>query len=163
MLKQSFIVAGAFAMLVTAQVVPSQAASRAYCEDYATRVAYREGRGGDAGDVLAGTAGGAIAGGAIGALVGKGRGKSIGKGAIIGGVAGTVLGAGAASGRDGYIDRRAYNRAYRDCREDDVRVDYRPRRGASRDDVEYCSSRFRSYNPRTGTYMTYSGEERSCP
>jgi uncharacterized protein YcfJ len=166
MLKQSFIAAGAVAMLMSVQTVPSQAASRAYCEDYATRVAYREGRGGgDAGDVLAGTAGGAIAGGAIGALVGKGRGKSIGKGAIIGGVAGTVLGAGAASSRDrdGYIDRRAYNRAYRDCREEDVRVDYRPRRGANRDDVQYCIDRFRSYNPRTGQYLTNSGQYRDCP
>jgi uncharacterized protein YcfJ len=166
MLKQSFIAAGAFAMLMSVQSAPSYSASRAYCEDYATRVAYREGRrGGDAGDVLAGTAGGAIAGGAIGALVGKGRGKSIGRGAIIGGVAGTVLGAGAASGRDrdGYIDRRAYNRAYRDCREEDVRVDYRPRRSGYSDEVQYCIDRFRSYNPRTGTYVTYGGEVRDCP
>jgi uncharacterized protein YcfJ len=163
MLKQSFIAVGAFAMLVTAQIVPSQAASRAYCEDYATRVAYRESRGGDAGDVLAGTAGGAIAGGALGAIIGKGKGKNIGKGALIGGVAGTILGAGAASQREGYIDRRAYKQAYRDCREEDVRVDYRPRRGVSRDDVEYCANRFRSYNPRTGTYVTYSGDVRYCP
>jgi BA14K-like protein len=29
--------------------------------------------------------------------------------------------------------------------------------------VEYCMSRFRSYNPNTGTYISNSGEERPCP
>jgi BA14K-like protein len=29
--------------------------------------------------------------------------------------------------------------------------------------VEYCMSRFRSYNPNTGTYFTSRGEERPCP
>jgi hypothetical protein len=29
--------------------------------------------------------------------------------------------------------------------------------------VEYCMSRFRSYNPETGTYITSRGEERPCP
>jgi hypothetical protein len=29
--------------------------------------------------------------------------------------------------------------------------------------VEYCMSRFRSYNPETGTYFTSRGEERPCP
>jgi len=28
---------------------------------------------------------------------------------------------------------------------------------------EYCMSRFRSYNPNTGTYITSRGEERPCP
>ena len=150
MFKSTIIAAGAFAMLVTAQVVPSQAASRAYCEDYATQVAYR--RGGNTGDVLAGTAGGAIAGGAAGAIFGKGKGKNIGKGALIGGVAGTLLGA--ANQRDGYIDQRAYNRAYRDCRNEGTRVQYRS--NSNRGDVQYCIDRYRSYNPSTGQYLTNS-------
>jgi hypothetical protein len=29
--------------------------------------------------------------------------------------------------------------------------------------VEYCMSRFRSYNPNTGTYFAYDGTERPCP
>jgi hypothetical protein len=29
--------------------------------------------------------------------------------------------------------------------------------------VEYCMSRFRSYNPNTGTYISSRGEERPCP
>ena len=157
MLKSTFIAAGAFAMLITAQAVPSQAASRAYCEDYATQVAYR--RDGNSGDVLAGTAGGAIAGGALGAILGKGKGKNIGKGALIGGVAGTVLGA--TNQREGYIDRRAYNRAYNDCRNEGTRVQYRSNR--NRDDVQYCVDKYRSYNPQTGQYLTNSGRYRDCP
>lgn len=157
MLKSTFIAAGAFAMLLTAQVAPSQAASRAYCEDYATQVAYRSG--GNSGDVLAGTAGGAIAGGAAGAIFGKGKGKNIGKGALIGGVAGTILGA--TSQRDGYIDERAYNRAYRDCRNEGTRVQYRS--NSNRGDVQYCIDRYRSYNPSTAQYLTNSGRYRDCP
>ncbi len=158
MLKSTFIAAGAFAMLLTAQVAPTQAASRAYCEDYATQVAYRSG--GNSGDVLAGTAGGAIAGGALGAILGKGKGKNIGKGALIGGVAGTVLGA--ANQRDGYIDRRAYNRAYNDCRKEGTRVQYRSNRNRN-SDVQYCIDRYRSYNVDTGQYLTNSGRYRDCP
>jgi uncharacterized protein YcfJ len=159
MFKSTIIAAGAFAMLATMQVAPSQAASRAYCEDYATQVAYRSG--GRTGDVLAGTAGGAIAGGAAGAIFGKGKGKNIGKGALIGGVAGTFLGA--ANQRDGYIDRRAYDRAYRDCRNEGTRVQYRPSRNRYSDDVQYCMDRYRSYNPDTGQYLTNSGRYRDCP
>ena len=37
--------------------------------------------------------------------------------------------------------------------------------GPSYDDdaVARCASRFRSFNPRSGTYVTYEGEERLCP
>ena len=28
--------------------------------------------------------------------------------------------------------------------------------------IDYCSAKYRSFNPATGTYMTYSGEERPC-
>ena len=31
------------------------------------------------------------------------------------------------------------------------------------DAVGYCMSRFRSYNPNTGTYIGYDGMERPCP
>jgi hypothetical protein len=33
---------------------------------------------------------------------------------------------------------------------------------ADRDDA-YCSSRFRSYDPASGTYMGYDGKRHSCP
>ncbi len=31
------------------------------------------------------------------------------------------------------------------------------------DEIEYCMSRFRSYDPRSGTYMGYDGIRRPCP
>ena len=31
------------------------------------------------------------------------------------------------------------------------------------DPVAYCASRFRSYNPATGLYLSYSGDYRPCP
>lgn len=34
---------------------------------------------------------------------------------------------------------------------------------AQNDAVAYCSQRFRSYDPASGTYMTNSGVRRSCP
>ena len=30
-------------------------------------------------------------------------------------------------------------------------------------DVQYCLSRFRSYDPRSGTYMGYDGHRHPCP
>ena len=72
MLNRTFIALGTFAMLITAQALPAQSASRQQCEDYASRTAYRSGA--NTGDVLAGTAGGAIVGGVAGALLGKGKG-----------------------------------------------------------------------------------------
>jgi len=39
---------------------------------------------------------------------------------------------------------------------------YRRRRGDD-DAVAYCSQRFRSYNPETGTYISAGGIERPCP
>jgi uncharacterized protein YcfJ len=156
MLNRTFFAIGTFAMLATTQVVPSQAASRQQCEDYAYRAAYRKGP--RTGDVLTGTATGAVAGGALGAILGKGRGRNIGKGALIGGVAGTVLGA--TSGRAGSIDRRVYDRAYADCI--DASPIYRRSNRVS-DDEQYCMDKYRSYNPDTGTYLTYAGEYRQCP
>lgn len=39
----------------------------------------------------------------------------------------------------------------------------RPAPGYDPDAVARCASRFRSFNVRTGTYVTYEGEERLCP
>ncbi|MFV0294825.1 MAG: BA14K family protein [Hyphomicrobiaceae bacterium] len=40
---------------------------------------------------------------------------------------------------------------------------YRYRRYWARDAIERCADRFRSFNRRTGTYITYGGVERLCP
>jgi len=36
-------------------------------------------------------------------------------------------------------------------------------RGGGGDDDAYCSQRFRSYDPSSGTYMGYDGRRHSCP
>jgi len=34
---------------------------------------------------------------------------------------------------------------------------------ANRDGMQRCADTFRSFDPRTGTYVTYQGETRFCP
>ncbi len=152
MFSRFLIAIGAVSLLATSMPAPVQAASlQERCEDYAYRAAWRRGD-----RVGEGAVGGAVVGGMLGAILGKGKGKNIVGGAIAGTVAGAALGA--TSRNDGYISRRAYRIAYRDC------VDRsRVRRVRYDDGVEYCLSRFRSYNPSTGLYRTYSGQYRSCP
>jgi outer membrane lipoprotein SlyB len=165
MLKVTMIFMGTAAMLMTAVSVPSQAASRQQCRDYAYEQAYRSGSNGK--KVFRGALGGAVIGGAAGAILGKGRGRNIGKGALLGGVAGTVLGATRERGE--YVDQAAYEQAYADCIESsyndggDRRYERRQDRRRIRSEVEYCSARYRSYDPSTGTYLSYSGEYLSCP
>ncbi len=158
MTSKFIIAAGALAMLFTAGPISApqaQAASlSARCEDYAYRVAWRRGSGDAVGQ---GAIGGAVAGGVLGAILGRGRGKNIVGGAIAGTAAGAVLGA--AGSRGGYVNRRAYRIAYNDCMDRNRVV--RVRRYD--DSVEYCMSRFRSYNPSTGLYRTYDGRLRPCP
>jgi hypothetical protein len=35
--------------------------------------------------------------------------------------------------------------------------------GATGTPVQYCASRFRSYDPRSGTYLGYDGYRHACP
>jgi outer membrane lipoprotein SlyB len=108
-----------------------------------------------------------VIGGAAGAILGKGKGRNIGKGALLGGVAGTVLGATRERGE--YVDQAAYEQAYADCIESsyndggDRRYERRQDRRRIRSEVEYCSARYRSYDPDTGTFLSYSGEYLPCP
>lgn len=66
--------------------------------------------------------------------------------------------------------KQAYNAAYADCISDsrlavvataepDVTVRVRPRSTAW---LEYCAAKYRSFDPETGTYVTYSGEVVPC-
>jgi uncharacterized protein YcfJ len=146
----------AAATLASGLAEPVQAQSardRAYCDDVATRAAWRR----NSNAVGEGAVVGAVTGGVLGAILGKGKGKNIVGGAIAGTAAGAVLGA-AGQGR-GTIDRRAYRIAYADCIED--RLDGRP--ALYSDSVRYCMAKYRSYNPRTGLYLTYGGTYRHCP
>jgi hypothetical protein len=70
--------------------------------------------------------------------------------------------------------KRVYDRAYVDCMNDrqivyapadedeaDVAVVVRPRTGTQAW-LDYCSARHPSFDPQSGTYMTYSGQEVPC-
>jgi hypothetical protein len=138
--------------------VPAEAQSRrAYCDSYARDVA---GRGGNAGDVLAGTIGGALGGAIIGGIIDNGKGA--GRGALIGGAAGTVVGAANAGSN---WDRR-YRYAYDDCMRRSASTRQPVYAGAPRPGtrawIDYCASKYRSFNARTGTYTTYDGRQVPC-
>jgi hypothetical protein len=68
--------------------------------------------------------------------------------------------------------KEAYDAAYTDCMsgrrvavvavdEPDVALAVRPRSGTAAW-IEYCSAKYRSFDPETGTYVTYSGEVVPC-
>lgn len=68
--------------------------------------------------------------------------------------------------------RDAYNDAYRDCMQTDrvayvvprrehVVVNVRPEVGSD-EWVSYCTAKYRSFDPDTGTYVTYTGESLPC-
>ena len=73
-------------------------------------------------------------------------------GAVIGGlVAGALIGGAIASSQRGY-----YGPGYA--------PGYAPRyAGPPGDVVRYCMSRFKSYDPRSGTYLGYDGYRHPCP
>ncbi len=147
-------------MAVGALTVDSPSANAsARCDSYARQQASRHANGTG---VLGGAAGGAIVGAIIGGIVDDGRGA--GRGAAIGAGAGALGGAlhESASYRD------AYNYYYRHCIETTrapVRARYQDGRRPkpwTRAWYRYCADKYRSFNPNTGKYLTYSGRYRMC-
>jgi uncharacterized protein YcfJ len=142
-------------LAVALPVQQAQASSlSAACEEQAYRAAYRRGNGDAIGQ---GAVAGAVAGGVLGALLGHGHGRNIVGGAVAGTAAGALMGA-AGSHRDGYINQRAYRIAYNNC----MNRGLAPVRLRD-DDVRYCLAKYRSYNPRTGLYLSYGGRYLPCP
>ena len=155
-LKSLVIIGGLTTMILAAPGADAQSnGRRSYCDDYARRMAYRQG---DPGAVVGGVVGGAVVGGVIGALTGQNHASNVGTGAAIGGVTGGVLGA---AGSQGHIDRASYDEAYWRCMNQGQRVYDRPARYSQ--GVEYCLSRYHSYNPNTRLYLSASGRYRHCP
>ncbi len=147
---------GTVSLLAVASPVPQAQASSlsAACEDQAYRAAWRSGNGDAIGQ---GAVAGAVAGGVLGAILGHGHGQNIVGGAVAGTAAGALLGA-AGSHRGGHINQRVYRITYNNCMN----------RGLApvrlRDDsVRYCMAKYRSYNPRTGLYLSYGGRYLPCP
>ena len=158
MLKKTLIILGGVASLMLANSAANAQSqgNRAYCDDYARRAAYR---GTDPNAVVGGAVTGAILGGAFGAITGNGQASNIGTGVAVGGVTGGVLGA---AGSQGHYDRRTYDQVYWNCmNRSNFRVIDRPIRHSRNRD--WCISRYRSYNPATGIYLSASGQYRHCP
>ena len=96
----------------------------------------------------------AVAGGALSvptAANARCYGCAVGAGVAAGVIGGAIIGGAIANSR----------------RERDYYYDEPPPRyrGPPPDDdaVEYCMQRFKSYDPRSGTYMGYDGYRHSCP
>ena len=118
------------------------------------------GGGGASGPRFSGGGGGVYRGGGGGSYYRHGGG---GGGFIPGAVAGAIVGGAIAS--QGYYGGPGYYAPgpgyYDDGYVDDGAVAVEAAPGG--DDVAYCSQRFRSYDPRSGTYLGNDGLRHPCP
>ncbi len=140
----------------------SGAQASRYCEREARAFADSRHSPGEA--AVASGIGSAAVGAIIGGIVGGSRGA--GTGAAIGGVSGVMGGAIGSSAQW----RRSYDRAYERCLDENRRpvryeepapVNRAPREG-TQDWLQYCASKYRSFDPQTGMYLAYSGQYRRC-
>ena len=152
-----FAVAAIFGI---AGAMNSAEASR-YCDREARAYADSQHSPGEA--AVASGLGSAAVGAIIGGIAGGGRGA--GRGAAIGGVAGAFGGAIGSSAQW----RRSYDWAYQRCLEESRQPAryappapaYAPPEG-SQEWIEYCTAKYRSFDPQTGMYLAYSGKYRRC-
>jgi hypothetical protein len=124
---------------------------------------FAQGRGPLAGGVHVGGGGGWHGGGG-GGWHGGGGGWHGGGGFIPGAVAGAIIGGAIASGPYGYYGGPGYYAApgyYADQYDDDAPVAVAPPAGD--DAVAYCMQTYRSYDPRSGSYLGYDGYRHPCP
>lgn len=151
------VLAAAAAMVAVMTMGSGTASAQSgYCDrvarDYANRATS------PAGNVL----GGAVAGAGVGAIIGgiAGGGKGAGKGAAIGAGVGALGGAANQSGQ--------WNNAYRAAFNDCMARNTGGGGGYGRPEpwtaawYDYCGSKYRSFNPQTGYYRTYSGKNKFC-
>ncbi len=141
----------------------SAKADERYCDEQAHEYASHHTRG-------KGTVGGALVGGTVGAIIGKvvGGGTGAGVGALVGGSTGAIVG----TDREKRRYEALYNQAYTDCIEE---VSYRQDTQRRQPQVQagyyepwsdewydYCEAKYRSFNPQTGEFLSYSGEYKMC-
>ena len=109
--------------------------------------------------------GGNSGGGAPAARFGGGGGYRRGNGGFIpGAVAGAVVGGAIAAAPYGYGGPGYYAPGYYDDQYyDDGPVVVAPAQGGGDDAVAYCMQTYRSYDPRSGTYMGNDGYRHPCP
>jgi hypothetical protein len=129
---------------------------------YCDRIAqdYAHAHAGHGGDVLGGAVGGAVTGAILGGIVGGRRGA--GTGAAIGGGVGAVGGAANQSQRW----QSLYHYSYNDCMAHAANPPAPVYMGSPEPWTEawydYCHAKYRSFNPRTGEFLSYSGEYKFC-
>ncbi len=166
MLTCAGAVLGLFSITTDAVVSEAGAQSREeHCHRKATRRAHRARRPGEA--ALGAGAGSAAVGAILGGILGGGKGAA--KGAIIGGSAGAVGGAGISLAQREEIYKREFERcmvAYRPSAQrvytqPDPAYDVAPEPWTD-EWYDYCRRKFRSFNPNTGRYKTYSGQYKLC-
>ena len=155
----ALVYAAAFATaFALADMTPAAAQSAHYCDSKARAYADRRVRGSG---VVGGAIGGAVTGAIIGGIIDGGKGA--GRGAAIGGGVGAVGGA----INEGHAWQAAYDRAYHRC----MTAAHRPARATAGHRrprpwtdawFDYCAAKYRSFDPETGRYRTYSGKYRMC-
>jgi hypothetical protein len=145
-------IGAAFAVAILgAGTTAATAQSARYCNDYAHDYAARNAVGtGLIGGAAIGALGGAVIGGMFAGSAGVGTGAAIGGG----------LGA-AAGAHSPYSYRALYNAGYRRCMRGRT-VSYGRPAPWTPAWYDYCSARYRSFNPDTGKYLTYGGTYRTC-
>ncbi|MGE0211092.1 MAG: BA14K family protein [Parvibaculaceae bacterium] len=157
MLARLFAPAAA-ALALIAGASSAFANSPAYCDNYARQVASERT---DGGEIIGGGIGGAITGALIGGILGGGKGA--GQGAAIGGGVGLFGGAAHSSSKWNAI----YHAAFQDCMD----AGYRQEEASYEEEIpvegspawyDYCASKYRSFNPRTGRYLARSGAWVRC-
>ena len=132
----------------------------ARCDEYARNFAASQNSGGA--EVVGGAMAGALGGAIIGSLAGGRRGA--GTGALIGTGVGAIGGAANNNARQ----NDAYWAAYNDCmsrgsapRQPVYDAGYAPEPWSD-EWYDYCADKYRSFNARTGMYLTSTGQRRLC-
>jgi BA14K-like protein len=144
-------------LIVVAGATAAAAQNSRQCDAYARDIANRYTN--TAGNVVGGAALGAIGGAIIGGAIRGGKGA--GRGAVIGGGVGAL--GGAAHNSQEWQNR--YYAAYNDCMQS---AGVRTYRAVARPQpwsdewYAYCSAKYRSFDPGSGTYQPNNGPRRLC-
>ena len=135
------------------------AAQQNYCDGIARDYANSYAGGAAVGGAAVGGAMGAVGGAILGGIINGGKGA--GTGALIGGAGGAIVG-GTQGGRRW---QSLYDQAFADCMSRATAP--RPVAGGappawSQQWYQYCSQRYRTFNPNTGYYVAKGGKQTFC-
>ncbi|MCX5516029.1 BA14K family protein [Kaistia algarum] len=163
-MRKSLIAVG-FGLAALAATTGTAAAQQSYCDGAAREYANQYAGGNALGGAAVGGAMGAVGGAILGGIINGNRGA--GTGALIGGAGGAIVG-GTQGGRQW---QSLYNQAFNDCMARNSNARPRPPgpppgAGAppawSREWYQYCSARYRSFNPNTGYFTANGGRQVFC-